>query len=299
MSRRGTRVGDLRRIGPTQWLLVAPAQALLLLTIAGPAIYVLWLSLSQSSYGQEPVWVGLANYRTVMVDSYFWRAFLNTFVLVNVVVYVEMAIALGIAVLFAGGVPARGAMITLLLAPYAVSEVVAVAVWRYLMSPDIGPVTRLVETIGLPPLDWTVSSEAALVLVGLINMWLHLPFTFVLLYTALLAIPTELYESARMDGAGAWAEFRDVTLPMLMPAILVALLFRHIFAFRLFSEVWLLTEGGPARTTEVMAVYLYLSGFRYADFGAAAATGWLMMVISLLGSLAFLRRMYRDMNAHA
>ena len=168
-------------------------------------------------------------------------------------------------------------------------------VWRYLMEPDIGPLTHLLAALGLPPLDWSVSPGAALALVGLINIWMHLPFTFVLLYTALLAVPAELFEAARIDGAGAFAEFRHVTLPVLMPAILVAILFRYVFAFRMFSEVWLLTQGGPARSTEVLAVYLYMTGFRYGDFGGAAAIGWLMLLASLLLGLYYLRRMYRGM----
>ncbi len=279
--------------------MVAPAQGLLILLIALPSLHVFWLSLAHSSYGQSPVWAGLDNYRTVLGDRYFWRALVNTLLVVNVVVYAELAIALGIAVLFAGGVPARRLMIALVLAPYAISEVVAVTVWRYLVDPEIGPVTHALAALGLPALDWTVSGAAALVLVGLINLWTHLPFTFVLLYTALLAIPGELYEAARIDGAGAWKEFRYVTLPVLMPAILVAVLFRYIFGFRLFSEVWLLTQGGPARSTEVVALYLYVTGFRYGDFGGAAAIGWLMLLASLLLSLVYLQRMYRRMSAGA
>ena len=288
----------MSRIGPVQWAMVAPAQALLLLLIAAPAVGVLWLSLTHSSYGQAPVWTGLDNYRNVLTDPYFWRALLNTLIVVNAVVYVELVAALGIAVLFAGGVPARRVMVAAVLAPYAISEVVAVVVWRYLMEPDIGPLSHLIAALGLP-LDWSVSPAAALVVVGLINIWMHLPFTFVLLYTALLAVPGELFEAARIDGAGAWAEFRYVTLPVLMPAILVAILFRYVFAFRMFSEVWLLTQGGPARSTEVLAVYLYTTGFRYGDFGGAAAIGWLMLLISLALGLYYLRRMYRGLNADA
>ena len=289
----------MSRIGPAQWAMVAPAQALLLSMIAAPGLYVLWLSLAHSSYGQAPVWAGLDNYSNVLGDPYFWRALLNTLIVVNAVVYLELAAALGMAVLFAGGIPARRLMVAVVLAPYAVSEVVAIVVWRYLMEPDIGPLTHLIAALGLPPLDWSVSPAAALTLVGLINIWMHLPFTFVLLYTALLAVPSELFEAARIDGAGAWAEFRHVTVPVLMPAILVAILFRYVFAFRMFSEVWLLTQGGPARSTEVLAVYLYTTGFRYGGFGGAAAIGWIMLLISLLLALYYLRRMYRSLKANA
>lgn len=278
---------------------MAPAQALLVLVIALPAAYVLWLSLAHSSYGQAPVWVGLDNYRVVLGDRYFWRAFVNTFLVVNVVVYVELAVALALALLFAGGVPARRLMIAIVVAPYAISEVVAVTIWRYLVDPEIGPITHGLAFLGLPALDWTVSAGAALTLVGLITMWAHLPFTFLLLYTALLAVPADLYEAARVDGATAWKEFRYVTLPAVMPVILVAVLFRYIFGFRLFSEVWLLTQGGPARSTEVLALYLYVTGFRYADFGGAAATGWLMLIASLLMSFVYLQRIYRTMVPRA
>ncbi len=286
----------MRRTDPIAWALIAPAQLLLIGVIAIPALFVAWLSLTQSSYGVAPSWVGFDNYRAILADPYFWRALWNTLVLVNIVVYVELALALGMALLFAGGVPARRVMVAIVLAPYAVSEVVAVLVWRTLMDPDIGPIAHVLAALGLP-LDWTVSAPAALALIGVINIWMHLPFSFVLLYTALLAIPAELYEAARIDGAGAWSEFWNITRPMLAPAMLVTLLFRYVFAFRLFSEAWLLTQGGPARSTEVVAEYLYLEGFRYGDFGAASATGWLMMLVSLLLALPYLRRMYRQMAA--
>lgn len=283
----------------TPWLLVAPTQLLLWAVIGLPSLYVVWLSLTHSTYGSAPIWAGLSNYHTVLSDPYFWRALVNTLIVVNAAVYIELALALGVALLFAAGVPLRRLMIALVLAPYAVSEVVAVMVWRYLTDPDIGPITHGLHALGLPMADWSVSPAAALTLVGLINVWSNFPFTFVLLYTGLLAIPAELYEAARIDGAGTWAEFRSIILPMLMPAILVAVLFRLIFAFRMFTEVWLLTQGGPARSTELIALYLYVTGFRYADFGSAAAIGCLMLLASLLVALPWLRRAHRGMFADA
>lgn len=283
----------------TPWLLVAPTQLLLWAVIGLPSLYVVWLSLTHSTYGSAPIWAGLSNYHTVLSDPYFWRALVNTLIVVNAAAYIELALALGVALLFAAGVPLRRLMIALVLAPYAVSEVVAVMVWRYLTDPDIGPITHGLHALGLPMADWSVSPAAALTLVGLINVWSNFPFTFVLLYTGLLAIPAELYEAARIDGAGTWAEFRSITLPMLMPAILVAVLFRLIFAFRIFTEVWLLTQGGPARSTELIALYLYVTGFRYADFGSAAAIGCLMLLASLLVALPWLRRAHRGMFADA
>lgn len=262
-----------------------------------PALYVVWLSLNQSSFGQQPVFVGLANYAKVLGDPYFWRALWNTVLVVLVVVHVELVLGLGVALLFASGVPAPPLLLAVVLAPYAVSEVSAVVMWRYLFDLDIGFVSQALAALGLPPLEWSVNSTHGLVLVALLSIWLHLPFTFVILYAARLAIPGELYEAAKVDGATAWQQFRRVTLPLLVPAMLIAMLFRYIFAFRLFSEVWLLTGGGPARQTEVLAVYLYLEAFRYNAFGEAAATGWLLVLASLILALWYLRRLYKEMFA--
>jgi len=279
--------------------MVAPAQAMLIALLFLPALYVFWLSLTRSTYGATPQWVGLSNYAVVLADPYFWTAALNTAIVVNAVVLGEFALALAVAMLFSGWIPFRRLMIAVLLAPYAISEVVSVVIWKFMMDPNGGPVSMALRRLGLPELDWAVEPSHGLAMVVLLSIWHHLPFTFILLYTALLGIPRDLYEAAKVDGAGAWRRFVDVTFPLLVPAMLVAVVFRYIFAFRIFSEVWLLTGGGPARTTEVLAVYLYRQAFRYADFGAAAATGWLMLLASLLMGAWYIQQMYKRMFANA
>lgn len=259
-----------------------------------PALYVFWLGLNQSSFGQAPSFVGLANYARVLSDPYFWRALLNTVIVVAVVVHVELLLGLLMALFFASGIPLRALMLAVVLAPYAVSEVSAVVMWRHLFEPDVRMMSRLLASFGLPPIEWSVNPSHGLLMVCLLSIWLHLPFSFVILYAARLAIPGELYEAGQIDGPTGWMAFRRITLPLLMPALLIAALFRYIFAFRLFSAVWLMTGGSPARTTEVMAVYLYLEAFRYNSFGAAAA-GWLLVLASLLLALFYLRGLYREM----
>ena len=279
--------------------MVVPAQAMLVAMLFLPALYVFWLSLTRSTYGTVPVWVGLNNYAVVLADPYFWTATLNTAIVVNAVVFGEFVLALAVAMLFSGWIPLRRLMIAIVLAPYAISEVVSVVIWKFMVDPNGGPVTMALRGLGLPELDWAVEPSHGLALVILLSIWHHLPFTFILLYTALLGIPRDLYEAAKVDGAGAWRRFVDVTVPLLVPAMLVAVVFRYIFAFRIFSEVWLLTGGGPARTTEVLAVYLYRQAFRYADFGAAAATGWLMLLASLLMGAWYIQQRYKRMFSHA
>lgn len=279
--------------------LLAPVHILILSVIVLPSIYVVWLSLNASSFGQEPTFVGLRNYIETISDPAFRSALWNTVVLVVVAVHVELVIGLGMALLFASGLPFRRVLLVAVLAPYAVSEVIAVVMWRFLFDPDVGPVTQALLSLGLPTLDWSFEPSHAMILIALLTIWLHLPFTFIILYAARLAIPADLYEAARIDGATPWQAFRRVTLPLLGPAVIVALLFRYIFAFRIFSEVWLLTQGGPARSTEVVAVYLYQEAFSYNAFGSAAATAWIMVLASLLLASGYVFILRRQVAANA
>jgi ABC-type sugar transport system permease subunit len=280
--------------------LVAPVQILILSVIVIPSIFVIWLSVTKSSFGQAPTWVGLENYLRVLSDPAFRSALWNTVIIVVFAVHIELAVGLLVALLFASGLPFRRFLLVAVLAPYAVSEVIAVVMWRFLFDTSAGPVTLVLQALGLPILDWSFEPTHAMILIALLTIWLHLPFTFIILYAARLAIPRDLYEAARIDGATAFQAFRRVTLPLLGPAIAVALLFRYIFAFRIFSEVWLLTGGGPARSTEVVAVYLYQEAFSYNAFGTAAATAWIMVVASLLlaAGYVFLLRRQVATNAH-
>ncbi|MGH6762579.1 MAG: carbohydrate ABC transporter permease [Phyllobacterium sp.] len=278
---------------------LAPVHILILSVIIIPAIYVLWLSLHTSSFGQAPSFVGLQNYIQTLGDPAFRNALLNTVLIVIFAVHLELALGLGMALLFSSGVPFKRFLLVAVLAPYAVSEVIAVAMWRFLFDPDIGPITIALTALGLPILDWSFDTTHALIMIGLLTIWLHLPFTFIILYAARLAIPQDLYEAARIDGARPLDAFRRVTLPLLGPAIVIALLFRYIFAFRIFSEVWLLTQGGPARSTEVVAVYLYQEAFSFNAFGTAAATAWIMVLASLLLAAGYVLLLRKQVAGNA
>ena len=287
----------MRRLRPVHLLMLAPAHLLLLGAIALPSLYVLGLSFTQSTYGSIAGFVGMDNYRAMFADPYFWRALVNTLIVVNVVVYAELGFAVAIAAVFVRKVPFRRLLIAIVLMPYAISEVVAVVIWKFMMDPDIGLVARTLAAAGLPGLHWAVDPAAGLALVCIVSIWLNLPFSFIIAYAAMRGVPRERYEAAACDGASPWQNFRHITWPSILPALLVALIFRYIVAFRLFSEVWLLTGGGPARSTEVLAIYLYKQAFSYADFGRGAAAGWVMVLASGLFAIAYVARLNRATNA--
>jgi len=283
----------MRRLPLTPYLLLFPALSLLTIVILIPSMMAFGQSLTDASLGRAGEFVGLQNYATILSDPVFWRAALNTFVVVNVVVYGELLLGLGIAALVAGWMPLRGILITIILVPYAVSEVSAIIMWRYLFEPDVGLANWTLLAISGEQLLWPIFPVHGLGLVSIISIWLTLPFTFLILYAAIRAVPKDLTEAALVDGATRFQSFRYVTLEAIRPAILIAILFRYIFAIRIFAEVWLLTGGGPGGQTEVLSTYLYRFGFRYQDVGIASATGWIMLGLSLIVSAFYLYRMYR------
>jgi len=280
-------------------LLLLPAVLLLLGFLAVPAIYIFWLSFQKSTFGVDPEFVGLANYWGLIADRAFWRASWNTIVVVNAIVYAELALGLAVAVLVRGIRSGRKIVIAAILLPYIITESSGIVMWRFMMEPEFGLLTRLIDRTGLPPLPWDFEPWAALTLSGTIAIWHHMPFTFLILYAALLAVPKDTLEAASIDGAGRWQAFWRVEVPIIMPAILVAILFRYIFAIRLFGEVWLLTRGGPARLTEVLAIYLYRETFQYRNFGSASAAGVCMLLLSLAIATPYLIRMAREVRRDA
>ena len=293
------RVGDRRTVRALHYAMVSPTLGLLLAFLVIPAVYVGWLSFTTSTYGRDTTFVGLANYAQLFGDKIFWRAFWNTFFLVNAIVYVEVALGLGLAMLLSGPLRGKAVIIAVILAPYAITESSGIVMWRYMFEPDVGMVSQFVGRLGLPQLPWSTDPIATLFLAGTIAVWHHLPFTFLILYAALTTVPKDVLEASRIDGATDWQQFRLITLRLIMPAILIAVLFRYIFAIRTFAEVWLLTEGGPARLSEVLAIYLYREVFKYHQFGVAAATGGFMLLMSLAIAIPYLRQMYREVQREA
>lgn len=280
-------------------LLTTPVNALLLLLIAVPSAYIAWLSLHESSFGSGMRFVGLNNYATIFSDPIFWRAALNTFIVVNVVVYAELFLGMILALALNHDFWGKRIIFSILIAPYAVTEVSAVVMWRYVFEPEVGVVNNLLQTLFGFDFNWQIDPVHGLTLISILSIWIHLPFTLIILYSAVSTVPDDLKNAARVEGATEWQVFRQVTLRVIMPAVLVALMFRYIFAMRLFAEAWLLTEGGPARLTEVLGVYLFRAAFRYYDFGVAAATGLAMQALSLAVASFYLYKMYRRMREDA
>ena len=231
-----------RRLTP--YFMIAPVQVLLFILVFLPILYTLWLSFYSYTFGKPMTFVGLDNYVNLFADKHFLAALVRNVIFVNIVVYGELCAGLGMAIFFIGRIPFKKVMISIVMAPYAVSEVLGVLMWRYVLEPDIGMLNKFLISLNLPQFLWTIVPEHAFVMILLIGIWLQVPFTFLILYNAILGIPQELFEAARVDGASKLQIFSKITVPVIMPAILICLLFRYIFAFRTFGEIWDSHEGG-------------------------------------------------------
>jgi multiple sugar transport system permease protein len=246
-------------------LLVAPAVAVLALVALYPLGAALLLSLQRVVlvFGERE-FIGLANYRFLLHDARFWSALGNPAYFTLLAVSLELLLGLPLALLLHARFAGRGLFRAGILIPWAIPTVVSAKLWAWLFNADYGLINALLPG---PPLNWLGSPRLALHAAVLVDVWKTTPFVALLLLAGLQGIPEELLRAARVDGAGAWRTFRSVTLPLLRPALSLALLFRALDAFRVFDALYVLTEGGPANTTETLSLYAYKTLMRSGDFG--------------------------------
>ena len=180
--------------------------------------------------------------------------------------------------------------------PYAVSEVVAVIIWKYMLEPDVGIVNYILSFwLHLPQIEWASNPVQAWIVIILLRVWINFPFSFLIIYSSLIGIPRELYESVYLEGASNWKGFRYVSLPLCAPAIMVATIFGFVFAFRNFATVWIMTRGGPLHKTELLSTLLYKQAFSFWEFGLASAIAIIMTIFTFLIAIYYLRSMYKRM----
>src|SRR6185503_2642288 len=261
-------------------IFLAPALAVLLALSIYPLIYSVTISLQQETAGGIN-W-GLGNFTRLFSDNFFWTAMAHTFVYAFAAVACEFLLGLGLALLLNNQIRGRGFFRAGLLVPMMLPTVVVGVVWRLMLNSNFGAINGTLKSAGINTtgLTWTSSPGLAMLSVIAVDVWQWTPFMFLILLAGLQAIPQEPYEAALMDGSSSWQTFRHVTLPLLKPAILVALLLRTMDLLRVFDHVFILTEGGPGFATEMLSLYIYRTAFRFSDFGYAAAMSFVLLLIT-------------------
>lgn len=285
-----------RRAGLVPWLLVLPALVALGVTVAGPILHNLWLSLHDwtllETDGPE-TFVGLGNYAAILAAPGFRHSLGVTASFTVLAVSLELVLGLGLAIIVNREIHGRRLVRTLLVAPVMATPIVVGLVFRLIWHSEFGVANWLLSLFGLGPVHWLSSPGPAFAAIVVTEVWHNTGFVFLVLLGALQMLPTDPYEAAEIDGATAWQQFRHITLPLLRPAILVALLFRMVFTIRLFDEVWALTRGGPQSATETISVLIYKAAFEQFRMGYAAALSVLLLVFTTALAVLLVRVLYR------
>jgi ABC-type sugar transport system permease subunit len=285
--------GAAMRPGILLQLLNAPALLLVLAFSVLPIVYVGYLSLLDLRLGTGSfgTFAGLDNYHFVLGDRSVVRAFWNTLYFSVVSVAVATLIGLGIALLLDSGIPGSGWLVFGAVLPWAIPEIVNALMWQWIYNPTFGAFNGLLVTLGLLEdyRAWLSTPLSAMHAVIFAHAWKLVPFVVIILYAALRSIPAELYESAQLDGAGSWAQFRYVTFPLAAPAIAVAVLFCVVWSMRAFDIVYLLTRGGPGEATVILSYFVFTKAFEFGDLGAAAAVACLLAVLTFAITCVYLR----------
>ena len=274
--------------------MTAPAVGIVVLVAVFPLAWTFWESLHLHDLRMPWLgrpFIGLDNYVTLARDDRFWSALAHTGLFTVVTVSAELVFGLLLALVMNRALRGRGLLRAAILLPWAIPTVVAALTWRFIFDSQAGIANVVLIHLGIidEPLVWFVRAATAWIPVMLADIWKTTPFVGLLLLAGLQNIDPTLYEAAAIDGASRWRMLRDVTLPLLRPAILVALIFRTLDAFRVFDLVYVLTSGGPGTATEPVALYTFTTLLQNLQFGYGAALSVAVFAVTFVLALLYVR----------
>lgn len=279
-ERRGSRAEKW-----AAWVLLSPALGAILLFFAVPLIAALLLSLTDFDiYALADIrnvrFLGGENYLRLLRDPLFWKVLRNTLVFVVLGVPLTLAAALGGALLVHSKLARlRGLFRTIFYAPVVTTLVAVAVVFRYLYHPRYGLINQMLGLLEVPPIDWLGDPAWATVAITLLAVWRSFGYGLVIYVVGLQAIPQSLYEAAQLDGAGAWRQLRDITLPLLLPTTLFVAVITTVGLFQIFAEPYVMTRGGPLYATTSITLLMYEQGFRWWNLGNAAAIAFVLFAL--------------------
>jgi len=283
-----------RRIG---WMLTIPALLLLLAVFAYPIGLAFWQSFVTKNLGTElqAEFSGFQNYIRMAQDGRFWQSLWNSTVFTTLSIIFEFLLGLGIALVLNQAFRGRNVVRTVAILPWALPTALIALAWSWIFNDQFGVVNDILLRLGLidTGINWLGNPTLAMVAVIVADVWKTTPFISILLLAGLQSIPDDLYEAHRIDGANAWQSFWQITLPLLLPQIVIALVFRFAQAFGIFDLIAVMTGGGPGGATEMVSLYIYSTVMRYLDFGYGAAlvvVTFLLLVLAVAIAAFFLSR---------
>ena len=287
-------------LGPFKYGMTAPTVLALLLVVAFPLAYALYVSvhdydLTEGGIGE---FIGLESFRKTLNGDLFLTAAQNTVVLAVSVVALELLVALGLALLLnQPRLRFRNVYLAILLIPLLVSPIAVGLTWRLLLHPELGAVNWFLGVLGLPPQAWLGGQHTAMPTIVGVDVWHETSLMIVIILAGLTALPRDPIEAATVDGASRWQVLWTITLPLLTPVLLVAVLIRTIAAMKTYDLIYVLTRGGPGSATETISYSIWKAAFTTLEMGRAAAASFLLLLVILLLTIVLVRAMRTDVEA--
>jgi multiple sugar transport system permease protein len=269
-----------------KWLLITPLLLVLVIFTFYPFFYCLYYSTHQFAMPRPPRFIGLDNFRAVLQDVNFWQALGRSFYLLLISIVVELTVAMGIALLFNREFKGQNIIRGLCLLPLLISPLAMSMIWNYVLHYDLGMANHVLVKMGFSKVNWW-TPKMALYTIAVISIWQWTPFSIFVLLAGLRSLPRDAFEAAKVDGATRWYTFRRLTLPMLMPMIMIIILLRTMWLIRIFDPLYGTTHGGVG--TETLDWMVYRVAFVFFDVG----TGSTLAVVSLFLTLIFCALLFR------
>ena len=263
------------------WAFAAPGTLVVLAVIVFPWLFTGYMSLHEWAPGEGTSWSGLANYTRLFTDADFAWAILRTLYFSVLAVVAPLLLGIAAAVCFNKKFPLRGVARTIFILPMMATPVAVALVWSMMFHPQLGVLNYILTSIGLPPSAWTYSADTVIPTLVLVETWQWTPLVMLIVLGGLASLPVEPYEAAKIDGASGWQTFRHISLPLLWPFIVVAMVIRTIDALKSFDVIYVITVGGPGSASTTINIMLYQQAFSYYHLGYASAIVVVFFVLIL------------------
>jgi multiple sugar transport system permease protein len=278
-----------RRVGHNYarryWLFILPAGIVVAAVIVFPWVFTLFMSLQDYRVGSPMSFAGLNNYTRMLADDRFLWSIARTLYFTVLAVICPTVIGVAAAVCFNKRFPMRGLARTIFILPMMATPVAVALVWTMMFHPQLGVLNYLLTEMGLPPSTWIYDSSTVIPTLVMVETWQWTPLIMLIVLGGLASLPQDPYEAAELDGASGWQCFRHITLPLVWPFIMVALVLRAVDALKAFDTIFVITGGGPGTSSETLNLYLYQQAFSYYDIGYASAIVVVFFVLVMLVTL--------------
>ncbi|TKV75995.1 sugar ABC transporter permease [Rhizobium sp. AU243] len=280
------------RLAPNYWPFVIPALIVISAVIVFPWVFTLWMSAHRWTLGQEQSFIGFENYIRLAGDIRFWESLWHTLIYTVLSVVAPLFLGTLAALVFDAQFPLRGFLRGVFVMPMMATPVAIALVWTMMFHPQLGVLNYLLSLIGIGPLEWIYNQSTVIPSLVLVETWQWTPLVMLIVLGGLAAVPREPYESAEIDGANAWQKFRYLTMPMIAPFLMIAVIIRSIDAVKSFDIIYAMTQGGPGTASETINIYLYNTAFSYYDigYGSAMAVVFFIIIVALSFVLLMVRQ---------